>query len=77
MRPRSLLLRPAWSVFGHAGRTAFRDLMDVDGGTWRRGRGIALHQALGLIPYYAATNPERRALGQRMLREILADVQAD
>jgi aminoglycoside phosphotransferase (APT) family kinase protein len=43
-------LNPAWSVFGDAGRTLFRDILDVDDGTWRRGRGIALHQALGLIP---------------------------
>ncbi len=70
-------LNPAWSVFGDAGRTIFRDILDVDDGTWRRGRGIALHQALGLIPYYAITNPELSGLGLRMLREILADAQAD
>jgi aminoglycoside phosphotransferase (APT) family kinase protein len=70
-------LNPAWSLFGDAGRTLFRDILDVDDGTWQRGRGIALHQALGLIPYYAITNPELSALGQRMLGEILADAQAD
>jgi hypothetical protein len=69
--------RAAGSTAPAAGRTVFRDFLDDDGGTWRRGRGIALHQALGLIPYYAVTNPELSALGQRMLREILADVQAD
>jgi aminoglycoside phosphotransferase (APT) family kinase protein len=67
-------LNPAWSVFGPAGRTAFRAILDVDDDTWRRGRGIALTQALGLIPYYAVTNPGLAALGRRMLREILTDI---
>jgi aminoglycoside phosphotransferase (APT) family kinase protein len=69
-------LNPAWSVFSHAGRTAFRTILDVDNDTWRRGRGIALTQALGLIPYYAVTNPGLAALGRRMLREILTDMDA-
>ena len=67
-------LNPAWSVFGTAGRTAFRAILDVDDDTWRRGRGIALTQALGIIPYYAVTNPGLAALGRRMLREILTDI---
>jgi aminoglycoside phosphotransferase (APT) family kinase protein len=67
-------LNPAWSTFGQAGRTVFRDLLDPDDGTWRRGRGIAISQAVGIVPYYTVTNPELSALGQRMLREIVADV---
>lgn len=42
--------------------------------TWRRGRGLAISQAVGLVPYYVTTNPALSALGQRMLREILVDV---
>jgi aminoglycoside phosphotransferase (APT) family kinase protein len=67
-------LNPAWSVFGHAGRRVFRDLVGADDDTWRRGRGIAIIQATGLVPYYAVTNPAYSALGRRMLHEILADI---
>jgi aminoglycoside phosphotransferase (APT) family kinase protein len=70
-------LNPAWSVFGQVGRTVFRDLVGADDGTWRRGRGIALSQAVGLVPYYVVTNPALSALGQRMIREILADISGD
>jgi aminoglycoside phosphotransferase (APT) family kinase protein len=66
-------LNPAWSVFSHAGRRAFRNLVGADDDTWRRGRGIAISQAVGLVPYYVVTNPALSALGRRMLREILAD----
>jgi aminoglycoside phosphotransferase (APT) family kinase protein len=69
-------LNPAWSVLGQAGRAVFRDALAADDDSWRRGRGIALSQAVGLIPYYAVTNPALTALGQRMLREILADINA-
>jgi len=60
-------LNPAWSVFGQAGRAVFRDLVGADGDTWRRGRVIAISQAVGLVPYYVVTNPALSRLGQRML----------
>jgi aminoglycoside phosphotransferase (APT) family kinase protein len=66
-------LNPAWSVFGPAGRRIFRDLICANEDTWRRGRGFAISQAVGLVPYYVDTNPELSALGQRMLREVVAD----
>ncbi len=65
---------PAWSVFTAAGRAAFRDILDVDDGTWSRARGYALHQALVIIPYYAETNPGFARLAQRTVREVLADI---
>ena len=64
---------PAWAVFGPAGRAAFRDALAVDDGTWNRARGIALHQAAALIPYYAVSNPTFAALGQRTVEQVLAD----
>jgi aminoglycoside phosphotransferase (APT) family kinase protein len=64
---------PAWAVFGPAGRAAFRDALGVGDGTWRRARGIALHQAAALIPYYAVSNPAFAALGQRTVEEVIAD----
>jgi hypothetical protein len=45
----------------------------VDDGTWRRARGIALHQAAGLIPYYARSNPAFADLGVRTIQQILSD----
>ena len=63
----------AWSVFGPTGREAFRAALDVDEGTWLRARGIALHQAVVIIPYYPESNPGFVALAQRTLTEILAD----
>ena len=66
----------AWSVFGPVGRERFRDALDVDDGTWDRARGVALHQAALIIPYYGATNPEFVALARRTVEEVLADTGA-
>jgi aminoglycoside phosphotransferase (APT) family kinase protein len=68
---------PAWAVFGPAGRAAFRDALDVDDGTWRRARGIALHQAAALIPYYSVSHPAFAALGRRTVEQVIADFRAD
>jgi aminoglycoside phosphotransferase (APT) family kinase protein len=64
----------AWSVFGPAGRGVFRGALDVDDGTWERARGIALHQAALIIPYYAETNPGFVAPAVRTVEQVLADV---
>jgi aminoglycoside phosphotransferase (APT) family kinase protein len=67
---------PAWAVFGPAGRLAFRAALGVDDATWDRASGIALHQASGLISYYAVTNPDYAALGQRTVEQVIADLRA-
>jgi aminoglycoside phosphotransferase (APT) family kinase protein len=67
----------AWSVFGHAGRVAFRGALGVDDGTWQRARGYALHQALLIIPYYVETNPEFVALAKRTVEEVLAETMGE
>jgi aminoglycoside phosphotransferase (APT) family kinase protein len=64
----------AWSVFGAVGRETFRVSLDIEEVTWRRGRGIALHQAAMIIPYYRDTNPEFAALAIRTVTEVLADI---
>jgi hypothetical protein len=66
----------AWSVFGPAGREAFRDDLGVDDGTWNRARGFALHQAAMIIPYYPETNPAFVALAKRTVEQVLVDVGA-
>jgi aminoglycoside phosphotransferase (APT) family kinase protein len=63
----------AWSVFGRAGRAVFRAALDVDDDSWNRARGLALHQAALIIPYYAETNPGFVAPARRTVEEILAD----
>jgi aminoglycoside phosphotransferase (APT) family kinase protein len=61
----------AWAVFGPAGRAVYRAELGVDDGTWARGRGIALHQAAMIIPYYAETNPSFATLARRTIDQIL------
>ena len=68
---------PAWAVFGPAGRRAFRAALDVDEATWARARGIALHQAAALVPYYAVSNPAFAELGRRTVADVAADLRAD
>jgi aminoglycoside phosphotransferase (APT) family kinase protein/predicted MFS family arabinose efflux permease len=65
---------PAWAAFGEKGRDRFRSALDVDDGTWARARGLALHQALLIIPYYAETNPGFVVVAKRTVREVLADL---
>jgi aminoglycoside phosphotransferase (APT) family kinase protein len=67
---------PAWSVFGHLGREAFRSALVVDDGAWARARGFALHQAAMIIPYYGETNPHFVAMAKRTIEKILADGEA-
>jgi aminoglycoside phosphotransferase (APT) family kinase protein len=66
-------LMPAWSVFGPAGQEVFRSMLDPDDATWSRGRGIALHQAASVIPYYTETNPGFVELSRRAIEQIQAD----
>lgn len=61
----------AWAVFGPTGRAAFRAALAVDDGAWERARGIALHQAVMIVPYYAETNPAFVALARRTIVQIL------
>lgn len=69
-------LMPAWSVFGPEGREAFRAALDPDEASWSRGRGIALHQAAMVIPYYVETNPGFITLSRRAIEQIIEEVEA-
>jgi len=66
-------LIPAWAVFGPTGRRAFREMLGPDDAAWARGRGIALHQAAMIIPYYLETNPAFVDLARRTIEQILDD----
>jgi aminoglycoside phosphotransferase (APT) family kinase protein len=69
-------LMPAWSVFGLGGREAFRAALDPDEASWSRGRGIALHQAAMVIPYYVGTNPGFVTLSRRAIEQIIEEFEA-
>lgn len=66
----------AWAVFGPDGRETYRDALGDGDGAWDRARGVALHQAVMLIPYYRETNPGMAALGRRTVGQVLADLRA-
>jgi aminoglycoside phosphotransferase (APT) family kinase protein len=68
-------LLPAWLLLPHAGRQAFREVLDVDEATWARGRGWALASALPAPsdPYFR-DHPGRTAEAIRHLRALAADL---
>ena len=62
-----------WAVYDWIdGRTYADELVDDE----RRARGIALHQAVMIIPYYRESNPGFVTLARRTVQEILADIGA-
>jgi aminoglycoside phosphotransferase (APT) family kinase protein len=66
-------LLPAWNVFTGQSRAQFRDELGADDGSWLRGRGWALSQAVIALPYYWETNPGMIRQATRALAEALAD----
>ena len=67
-------LLPLWCVVPPGERAAFREGVDLDDDTWRRGRGWALGPALTGIPYYWDTVPAFAQRGLRTLEVVLADL---
>ena len=66
-------VKVAWAVLDAKTRPVFRDLLEIDGATWARGRGWALSQALIALPYYLYTYPVIVQEAWRWLAEALAD----
>lgn len=64
-------LVPAWNLLPSVARRTFRDAVDVDDGTWLRGRGWALSMAVIQLPYYRHTNPIMSANARHVIGEIL------
>jgi len=63
----------AWAMFPAAIREVFRGALDVDDDTWARGRAWALAWG-GVVTANSADNPPYRALGERMLAAVSADL---
>jgi aminoglycoside phosphotransferase (APT) family kinase protein len=66
-------LQAAWRLFTGEARTAFREALPYDEGTWERARGYVLRSVVG-VTYYATSNPAFAAENLAALRETLADL---
>jgi aminoglycoside phosphotransferase (APT) family kinase protein len=65
-------LMVAWSLFSPATRERYRQGLDVDMATWRRGRGWALSVAAIALPYYKESNPGLVRAAERTLSALLS-----
>lgn len=63
----------AWTFFGGESRAAFRVALQLDEGTWARGRAWTLWNALILLAGRAETNARESLTSQRIIDEVLAD----
>ena len=68
----ALELVAAWHLLDAPRRVRLRATLGCGDIEWQRGRAWAFVQAMGLVHYYADTNPGMHALGLRTLQEILA-----
>ncbi len=66
-------LIPAWSTLRGVARERFRSTLQVDDSAWYRGQGMALRQALKIIPYYLKSNPGFASMACDTVEEILSD----
>jgi aminoglycoside phosphotransferase (APT) family kinase protein len=61
----------AWHLFGRHTRGVFSNALGCGDLEWERSRAWAFEQAMGLVWYYATTNPTMARLGRSTLRRIL------
>ncbi|CAL9632980.1 aminoglycoside phosphotransferase family protein [Streptomyces sp. enrichment culture] len=66
-------LFPAWNLLPSDARRVFRDALDVDDATWRRGRARTLSQAVIALPYHRDTNPAMAANARHVIRAVLEE----
>ncbi len=69
----ALDLVAAWHLLEAGPRQVLRDALGSDDLEWARGRAWAFEQAMGLVWYYAETNPAMHRLGRTTLRRLLAE----
>ena len=63
----------AWHLLEAGPRRLLRDELQCDDLEWKRGKAWAFEQALGLVWYYAHTNPSMSQTGRRTLDRIIVD----
>jgi aminoglycoside phosphotransferase (APT) family kinase protein len=68
----ALDLVAAWHLLENGPRQALRDDLRCDDLEWERGKAWAFQQAMGLVWYYADTNPVMSQMGRRTLDRIQA-----
>jgi aminoglycoside phosphotransferase (APT) family kinase protein len=68
----ALDLVAAWHLLEDGPRQALRDDLRCGGLEWARGRAWAFEQAMGLVWYYADSNPAMSRMGRRSLDRIQA-----
>lgn len=66
-------LSVAWNLLGPDARKVFREAMDVDDDTWRRGRAWALVEGVLALSYYRGKNEAIAQAGRRLIDTVLAD----
>jgi aminoglycoside phosphotransferase (APT) family kinase protein len=69
----ALDLVAAWHLLAEEPRRVLREDLGCDELEWQRGRAWAYAQAMGLVWYYADTNPVMCRLGRRTLDRLLAE----
>jgi aminoglycoside phosphotransferase (APT) family kinase protein len=67
----------AWTLFSGLSRDRFRAELDVDPGTWSRGRGWALWKALITLVGHLERNAPDAAIARRDIDQILTDYEQD
>ena len=68
----ALDLVAAWHLLEDGPRQALRDDLSCGDLEWQRGRAWAFEQAMGLVWYYADSNPAMSRMGRRTLDRIQA-----
>lgn len=63
----------AWHLLNTGPREVFRDILAPSEPQWQRGQAWAFQQAMGLVWYYAQSNPAMSRIGRRTLDRLLAD----
>ena len=59
-------------LLGSGPRRTLREALKCDDLQWQRGRAWAFEQAMGLVWYYADSNPAMSLSGRRTLERIIA-----
>ena len=63
----------AWHLLDDVGRKVLRESLGCSEIQWRRGMAWALEQSMGLVWYYAESNPSMSRWGRRTLDRLARD----
>ena len=69
----ALDLVSAWHLLDAGPRRALRESLGSDDLAWARGQAWAFQQSMGLVWYYADSNPVMAGIGRRTLDRLMAD----